>query len=92
MYRLEIPAHLDKLFSKMSKKDPEKLRLIHKKIKKILDNPTHFKPLRAPLQNLRRVHIAKSFVLVYEIEEKIVRLIDFEHHDKIYKHGWKAKK
>jgi len=34
----------------------------------------------------RRVHIDKSFVLIYEIDEKekIIRILDYDHHDKIY--------
>jgi addiction module RelE/StbE family toxin len=39
------------------------------------------------MKGARRVHISKSFVLVYEIDEKskVVRLLDYDHHDKIYK-------
>jgi mRNA-degrading endonuclease RelE of RelBE toxin-antitoxin system len=34
----------------------------------------------------RRVHIGKSFVLTFEIleDKKVVRLLDYAHHDKIY--------
>jgi len=50
-------------------------------------NPHHYKPLRYDLKGLRRVHLEKSFVLIFEIneEEKIVRFLDFEHHDEIYR-------
>ncbi|MCZ7382755.1 MAG: type II toxin-antitoxin system RelE/ParE family toxin [Candidatus Methanoperedens sp.] len=53
----------------------------------ILDNPPHFKPLQHEMKGLRRVHIDKSFVLVYEIIEADNKVIflDFDHHDKIYK-------
>jgi len=39
------------------------------------------------MKGTRRVHVAKSFVLVYEIDEnnKIIRLLDYDHHDKIYR-------
>ncbi|MCX5803848.1 MAG: type II toxin-antitoxin system RelE/ParE family toxin [Proteobacteria bacterium] len=72
MYRLAIKEGLDKKLKKLKRKDPE---------------PHHFKPLRKPLQNKRRVHIGGSFVLVYEIneEQKIVTLLDFDHHDNVYK-------
>jgi len=38
------------------------------------------------LYGIYRVHIDKSFVLTYEIDEKnkTVKLLDYEHHDKIY--------
>ncbi len=38
------------------------------------------------MHGARRVHIGKSFVLIYEIDErsKSVKLLDYEHHDVIY--------
>ena len=61
--------------------------LIDRKVQEILDDPCRFKPLRTPLQNRRRVHVGGSFVLIYEIneEEKTVTLLDFDHHENIYK-------
>jgi len=87
VYKLAIKKSLDKKFKKLKKKDIEMLKLINQKVQKILDNPYRFKPLRKPLQNKRRVHIGGSFVLIYEVneDEKIVTLIDFDHHDNIYK-------
>lgn len=87
MYRLAIKESLDKKFKKLQKKDKEMLRLIDRKIQDILENPYRFKPLRKPLQNKRRVHVGGPFVLIYEIneEERIVTLLDFDHHDNIYK-------
>ena len=57
-----------------------------KKVKEILKDPYRFKPLKKPMQNKRRVHVGGPFVLIYEVneEKKIVTLVDFDHHDKIY--------
>lgn len=87
MYRLAVKESLDRKFKKLKKKDREMLVLIDRKVQVILDNPHRFKPLKKPLQNKRRVHVGGSFVLIYEIneEDKIVTLLDFEHHDNIYK-------
>ena len=87
MYRLAVKENLDKNFKKLQKKDKEILRIIERKVQDILGDPYRFKPLRRPLQNKRRVHIAGSFVLIYEIDEegKIVTLLDFDHHDNVYK-------
>jgi len=87
MYKLEIKESLDRKFKKLKKKDREMLMLIDRKVQTILDDPCRFKPIRKPLQNKRRVHIAGSFVLIYEINEqkKTVTLVDFDHHDNIYK-------
>ncbi len=87
MYKLAIKENLDRKFKRLKKKDREMLMLIDRKVQKILDDPYRFKPLRKPLQNKRRVHVGRSFVLIYEIneEEKTVTLLDFDHHDNIYK-------
>ena len=54
-------------------------------IEKILRNPFLGKPLRHSLRTYRRIHIEGSFVLLYEIQGLKVVLIDFDHHDRIYK-------
>lgn len=86
MYSLDIKPNIDKIFSKLSKKNPKQMKIIYKKVEQILENPYHFKPLRGDMHGARRVHIDKSFVLIYEIDEanKLVRLLDYDHHDKIY--------
>ena len=85
-YDLEIAEELDKIFVKLAKKDKRTLEAIRKKTDEIRENPHHYKPLRAPMQNKRRVHIAGSFILIFGIddERKIVRLLGFEHHDNAY--------
>ncbi len=87
MYNLAVKESLDKKFRKLKKKDREMLASIDRKVQDILDDPYRFKPLKKPLQNKRRVHVGGSFVLVYEIneEKKLVTLLDFDHHDNIYK-------
>ena len=85
-YSLEVSDDLDKIFQKLAKKDKRTLEAINKKIKEILENPTRYKPLHAPLQNKRRVHISGPFVLIFKIDEekKMVQILEFEHHDKAY--------
>lgn len=56
-----------------------------KKIEEIVIDPEHYKPLRYDMKNIRRVHIAKSFVLTFKIEGGAVRFLDLEHHDKVYR-------
>lgn len=87
MYKLFIKESLDRKFKKLRKKDKEMLQIINRKLGDILENPYRFKPLRKPLQNKRRVHVGGSFVLIYEVDTEagIVTLIDFDHHDNIYK-------
>jgi len=83
---LNISDEADKKFEKLRKKDKKQLEIINKKIQQILENPYHSKPLRGDMHGARRVHIDKSFVLTYEIDEKekAVRILDYDHHDRIY--------
>jgi len=85
-YGLMISDRLDKIFGKLLKKDRKQLEIINKKVEEIRENPTHYKPLRGDMAGTREVHIDKSFVLTYEIDgqNKTVRLLDYDHHDKIY--------
>ncbi len=86
MYNLEIRESVDKTFKKLFKKDRISFEYINKKIKEIRENPHHFKPLKKPLQNYRRVHIG-NYVLVYSINEKTKTVIieRYKHHDEVYK-------
>jgi YafQ family addiction module toxin component len=85
LYNLEIEEDVYKTFKKLAKKDKTQLTAINKKICEILVDPTQFKPLKHPLEGLRRVHIG-HFVLVYEVFEdsKTVKVLKYKHHDEAY--------
>ncbi|MEK6959761.1 MAG: type II toxin-antitoxin system RelE/ParE family toxin [Nanoarchaeota archaeon] len=86
MYTLFIRPELDKEFQKLSRRDPKQMEIIIKKTDEVLENPHHYKNLRAPLNQWKRVHIDSHFVLTYSIDEsnKVVILEDYDHHDEIY--------
>ena len=86
-YKLAVSAEVDKKFKKLRKKSKKRLQIINKKVQQILQNPHRFKPLKGDMKGARRVHIDKSFVLIYDIDEKkkLVKILDYNHHDKIYK-------
>lgn len=85
MYSLEVAEDVDKLFRKLAKKDRAQLEAVNKKIVQILTDPLQFKPLKHPLEGLRRVHVG-SFVLIYEVIEQqvTVRILAYKHHDQAY--------
>jgi len=85
-YGIEIKPSCKESINKLCRKNPVLERAISNKIEQILENPQHFKPLRHDLAGERRVHIMKSFVLKYEIDEnaKIVTFLFFGHHDEAY--------
>ena len=87
MHRLALRRSVEKAFKRLAKKDKGLLELVFRKIEEIRINPHRFKNLRRPLQHLKRVHIGKSYVLVYSIddEENLVIIEDFDHHDRIYR-------
>lgn len=85
IYHLDISDEANKKFSKLHNKNKKQLDIINKKINQIRENPYHFKPLKGDMKGARRVHIG-HFVLTYEIDEseKVVRILDYDHHDNIY--------
>ena len=85
-YLLEYSPECKKEVKKLCKNNLPLQEALKKKVERILYSPYHFKPLKKPLQNRRRVHVLKCFVLTYEIneEERLVRLLKFSHHDDAY--------
>ena len=87
MYDYELRKSVETIFFKLAKKSPGQLEIIFKKIEEIRDNPHRYKNLRRPLQHLKRVHIDRSFVLVFSIDEdnQMVIIEDYDHHDNVYR-------
>ncbi len=79
----KLKLRIDKIY----KKDRTFYDALMKKIKEILNDPHRYKPLRHDLKGFYRVHIEKSFVLIFSIEENngVVKFIDLEHHDEVYR-------
>ena len=86
MYSLEVVEKVDRIFKKLRKKDSMQFEAVSKKVIEILENPQQFKPLKSPMQHMRRVHVG-SFVLVYDIDErrKVVTIRRYEHHNNVCK-------
>ncbi len=84
---MEIVPSCGRSIEKSCKKNPILRDAIRNKMSEILDNPSRYKPLRYDLAGVRRVHILKSFVLKFEIDEsrKAVNFLAFEHHDEAYR-------
>jgi len=85
-YNYEISRQLERDLDKLRRKNKKQFEIILKKMSEILENPQHYKPLQHDMKRLRRVHIDRSFVLVFEIvetENKVI-FIDFDHHNNIY--------
>jgi YafQ family addiction module toxin component len=85
MYTLEVRGHVDKVFKKLARRNPNQMGAIERKIGEILEDPHRFKPMHFPLGGLRRVHFG-NFVLLFSVDEerKTVVIEDYEHHDRVY--------
>ena len=87
MYKLEFRKSVEKILFKLAKKNQKQLEIILNKIEEIRLDPNHYKNLRRPLQHLKRIHVDKSFVLVFSVDESknTVVIEDYDHHDGIYR-------
>ena len=86
MYRYSIEKKLKATLKRTYKKNRGLYEAVMKKIEEVIKNPHRYKPLRYDLKGLQRVHVGKSFVLVFEIDEitQTVKFFDLDHHDEIY--------
>ena len=82
-YNFEFSQEFKKSIKKLKKKDKILFTQIQNKLLDIIENPEHYKPLRNSLAGYRRIHFG-SFVLIYKIENNLVKIISLDHHDKAY--------
>lgn len=83
-YEIVISPEFEKILKSLKRKNADLFEKLEKQLLKIAKEPILGKPLRNVLRNYRRMHI-DPFVLIYEIKDNEIRLLDFDHHDKIYK-------
>ena len=85
-YKFTFAISCEKQIDKATRKNLLLRKIINNKINEIILNPAHYKPLRYDLAGERSVHIMKSFVLKFKIDEpnKVVIFIFFGHHDQAY--------
>lgn len=84
-YTLALGPAFRRILKKLNRQGGTLRAELDRGIEKIVHEPMLGKPLRHALRNYRRVHIERSFVLLYEIQGRRVVLVDFDHHDRIYK-------
>jgi YafQ family addiction module toxin component len=82
-YIIEFSLQFEKSIKKLKKKDKTLFNQIQKKLIDIVQNPERYKTLGNVLAGYRRIHFG-PFVLIYKIENKVVRIISLDHHDDAY--------
>jgi len=89
MHKFEIEEKLHQILKKLFKKDKKRYEAIWKKINEVINSSDieHYKNLRFPMNEFKRVRIDKSFVLIFKYDKvnDRIKFYDFDHHDKIYK-------
>lgn len=89
MYKFAIEEKLHQILKKLFKKDKKRYEIIWKKIIKVINSSDieHYKNLKFPMNKFKRVHIDKSFVLIFKYDKTNdeIKFYDLDHHDKIYK-------
>ena len=91
MFHFDISDELKVLMRKISKKDKLRVIILNKKIKEVLNNDSisidRYKNCRYDLKEYKRVHIDKSFVLLFKVykEKNMIYFWRLRHHDNIYK-------
>ena len=89
MREFEVEKKLHEVLKKLFKKDKKMYNAVRKKITEIVNssNAEHYKNLKFPMNEFKRVHVDKSFVLIFKFDKKIDKMMfyDLNHHDKIYR-------
>ena len=86
MFSPDYSEDILRAFKKIKKKDAAFYGRVRDKMEQILLSPGRYKPMRNVLKGFCRTQIG-PFVLLFEVraEDKIVKFVKFEHHDKAYK-------
>ncbi|MBN2127748.1 MAG: addiction module toxin RelE [Candidatus Diapherotrites archaeon] len=86
-----LSDRLKKVLKKITVKNRQLSLAINKKIKQVCSCDEeliqHYKNLRNDLSDYKRVHVDKSFVLLFHVDlkNKKVYFSKLDHHDNIYK-------
>ena len=84
-HKLGYGSVFGRILKKLKCRDRALFEELERGVGKILTEPTLGKPLGNVPRGYRRIHVKGSFVLLYEIHGNVVRLLDFDHHGRIYK-------
>ena len=88
----EFHKELLKDLIKISKRDPVLYTQVLNKVDEIKNSSDieHYKNLKHPLQNFKRVHITQKFVLIFKYLKKENKVLFryFEHRDNVYKNNY----
>lgn len=89
MKKYKFSKKFKKIVNKLYYQDKRKYLILKKKVEQIINSEkiNHYKNLRKPMHQYKRVHINSNFVLIFEHDESEETIIfeNFDHHKNIYK-------
>ena len=88
MHKFRIEEELERILSKLQKKNKDLYEQVKKKINEVItDNDIeHYKNLRYDLKDFKRVQVGHHIlVFKYEKQKDLVSFVYFDHHDNVYK-------
>lgn len=85
-WSIEVSPDFERDYRKLCAGNAGFRRAVDEKVAQVLQQPLHYKPLRAPMQGVRRTHVEGSYVLLFEPVEarSAVRFLRLVHHDEAY--------
>jgi YafQ family addiction module toxin component len=87
-YQVIVSNELKKTLTFLKRRDNTMLRALEKKMMQIAASDPlsiqHFKNLRSPLNDFKRVHLG-NYVLLFRVQADKIIFEAFEHHNQIYK-------
>lgn len=90
MFDFDLSDELKETLSKLSSKDKVRALIVNKKIREIINNDNNsidrYKNCRYDLKDFKRVHIDKSFVLLFKVykDKNMIFFWRLIHHDEAY--------
>ncbi|RLE38837.1 hypothetical protein DRJ17_02680 [Candidatus Woesearchaeota archaeon] len=90
-FDFNISDELKIAIRKLSKKDKARVLILNRKIREIIScdisSIEKYKNLRYGLKEYKRVHIDRSFVLIFKVfkDKRFILFDRLVHHDKVYK-------
>lgn len=90
-FKYDVSDELEDTLNKLFKKDKKRYNYVLKKIEEVASRDSEtidfYKNLKHNLKEYKRVHIDKSFVLIFKVfkKEKFILFDRLDHHDNIYK-------
>jgi len=86
-FQIIISNELKKTLIVLKRKDKTMFEMVEKKIMQIASSDSlaiqHYKNLRKPLNDFKRVHLG-SYVLLFRVHADKIIFETFDHHDQIY--------